>query len=630
MSTNDFYFQFEQPKRQAEKKLVTGPRLVLGYLGIFLITIGFFVLLPLIRLAFYPSEWKDYLSFLVPGGCSLLLGRCLILFIFKKKTGKRTSLQALGLLVGIWLLAIFVSAIPYLFYGYTFNQSLYESASGFATAGLTIMDFSKEVVTLKDGTSDVVHHALFFHRALTQFLGGIGLVLAAASAFSESSGLNLYQLEGHNDKLLPNLAKSARLIFSIYLAYRVLGVALYISFGVKPYDALCHSITALATGGFSTKANSINTLSLEVSLNGQWRGIAIEIVTEVLRLLGATNFRIHYSLFKRKFKVLRHFEYGVFFLILIFVWPFLIAGFSHYYGNNVAAGFRYGTFERISALAGAGFQAVDSYQAHALTSSAYGLLPSTNLGFYGFTGLNSGLSPALAIQGYTSGEIIRIPTYVIFLLSRMRMTGGQNGSTSGAIKQHRVGLAIGDILFRIKSTGRKSDEEEVQTIYKYGVKTRVTKEEVSEAWTYIASYTAVTLFGSLLIAVIAKQCNWARGDRTGDTFTFSDCLFDFSSAIGGVGLSTGIINYSRSMTIPGVAVLYIERIGRLIGRLELFVYVSLFGKRIRQMKNRKNSYSKKNLAVAKVAQEERKKKDEIVSPASMDNQEQKQEENKSE
>lgn len=115
----------------------------------------------------------------------------------------------------------------------------------------------------------------------------LGLVLTAASAFSESSGLNLYQLEGHNDKLLPNLAKSARLIFSIYLAYRVLGRVLYISFGVKPFDALCHSITALATGGFSTKANSINSLSLEVSLNGQWRGIAIEIVTEVLRLLGA-------------------------------------------------------------------------------------------------------------------------------------------------------------------------------------------------------------------------------------------------------------------------------------------------------------------------------------------------------
>ncbi len=612
MQTNDFYFQFEQPKQQPEKKLVTGTRLVLGYIGIFLITIGFFVLLPLIRLVFYPNEWKDYLSFLIPGGTSLGLGRLLVLFIFKKPTGKRTSLQALGLLVGIWILAILASAVPYLFYGYTFNQSLYESASGYTTAGLTIIDFSKEIYTLPDGTTDVYHHCLFFHRALTQFVGGIGLVLAAASAFSESSGLNLYQLEGHNDKLLPNLAKSARLIFSIYLAYRIFGRVLYISFGVKPFDALCHSITALATGGFSTKANSINSLSLEVSLNGQWRGIAIEVVTEVLMLLGATNFRIHYSIFKRRLKVLRHFEYVVFFLVLLFVWPFLITGFAQYFGGNVAAGFRYGTFERVSALTGTGFQAVDSYQAHAIRNTSFA---SVSSGFYGFTSLAS-RTPVTAIQGYTSGQRIRFPTYVIFLLSMLRRTGGQNGSTSGAIKQHRIGLALGDILFRIKSSQRKNGEEQVETIYKYGVKTRVTEEEVSEAWTYIASYTIVTLFGSLLIALIAKQCNWIRGDRTGDTFTFSDCLFDFSSAIGGVGLSTGIINYSRSRTASGIAVLYIEMVGRLLGRLELFVYVSLFGKRIRSLKNRKNSYSKKNLEFAKKEQEERKKKDEFSSVSS--------------
>ncbi len=283
-----------------------------------------------------------------------------------------------------------------------------------------------------------------------------------------------------------------------------------------------------------------------------------------------------------------------------------------YFGGNIAAGFRYGTFERVSARTGTGFQSVDSYQAHAIRNTSFA---SSSAGFYGFTSLAS-RTPVTAIQGYTSGQRIRFPTYVIFLLSMLRRTGGQNGSTSGAIKQHRIGLALGDILFRIKSSQRKNGEEQVETIYKYGVKSKVTKDEVSEAWTYIASYTIVTLFGSLLIALIAKQCNWIRGDRTGDTFTFSDCLFDFSSAIGGVGLSTGIINYSRSRTAAGIAVLYIEMVGRLLGRLELFVYVSLFGKRIRSLKNRKNSYSKKNLEFAKKEQEERKKKDEFSSTSS--------------
>jgi trk system potassium uptake protein len=566
---------------------VKGPLLVLGYFGYFLIVIGLLVMLPLLMLAFYPSEANEYLAFLIPGGSALLLGFIFFLFIFRRPQGKLSSIEELVLVIGVWILVILFSAIPFLFYGYNFTQALFEATSGYTSAGLTIMNWGKEIKTLSDGTTDVFSHMLFFHRALTELVGGIGLVLVVSSAISERSGLNLYLLEGHNDKLLPNLVKSARLIFSLYLGFIVIGSLLYIAVGVEPFDAVCHSMTAVATGGFSTKANNINSLVQEVSMNGEWRGILVEVITEILMVLGGTNFVIHYSLLRRKFNVLRHFEFLVFFVILLVVWPFMIVGFAQYFGGNIAAGFRYGTFEMISGMSTAGFQAVDSYQAHALTGSVYA---SSSTGIYGFTSIDSSMTTIDAAIGYASGTMVKFPTYLLFLLGLMMMVGMQNGSTSGAIKQNRIGLLFMDIKYRILAAVGKQEEYRVRTTYKFGVKTKVSQEEITEAETFIGMYVATVLLGTCLISAITYGCGLTRGDGTGDAFTFTDVFFEFSSAVGTVGLGCGITSYANSLTAAGAAILWIEMIGMLLGRLEIFVYFHLFGKIYRHIRHRKYIY----------------------------------------
>ncbi len=566
---------------------VKGPLLVLGYFGYFLIVIGILVLLPLVMLAFYPSESNEFLAFLIPGGAALILGIILFLLIFRRPQGKLSSIEDLILVIGVWILVIVFSAIPYLFYGYNVTQAVFEATSGYTSAGLTIMNWSKEIKTLSDGTTDVYSHMLFFHRALTELVGGIGLVLVVSSAISERSGLNLYLLEGHNDKLLPNLVKSARLIFTLYLGYIVIGSLLYIAVGVTPFDAVCHSMTAVATGGFSTKANNINSLVIEVSANGEWRGILVEVITEILMVLGGTNFVIHYSLLRGKFKALIHFEYMVFFALLLVVWPFMIVGFSQYFGGNVAAGFRYGTFEMISGMSTAGFQAVDSYQAHTLTSSVYA---SSVSGIYGFTSIGSATSSLDAAVGYASGSIIKFPTYLLFLLGLMMMVGMQNGSTTGAIKQNRIALLFMDIRNRVRKAVGKEEEYHVMTTYKFGIKTKVTQEEITEAETFIGIYSATVLLGTCLISAITYGCGLARGDGTNDAFTFTDVFFEFSSAVGTVGLGCGITSYANSLTAGGAAILWIEMVGMLLGRLEIFVFFHLFGKIYRHVRHRKHIY----------------------------------------
>ena len=177
--------------RQDRTKLIKGPMLVFGYFGYFLIVIGILVLLPLVMLIFYPEEADQYPAFLIPGSIALVLGVLLFALIFRRPQGKLSSIEDLFLVIGVWVLVIVFSAIPYFFFGYNFTQAMFESTSGYTSAGLTIMNWSKEIVDLGDGTTSVASHLLFFHRALTELVGGIGLVLVVSSAISEKSGLNL-------------------------------------------------------------------------------------------------------------------------------------------------------------------------------------------------------------------------------------------------------------------------------------------------------------------------------------------------------------------------------------------------------------------------------------------------------
>ncbi len=568
---------FAGPTVEDYEEEITGPLLILGYFGIFLLFTGVLVLLPLLMLIFYPEEREMYTAFLIPGASAFGLGALLSLIIFRRKQGKLTAIQDLVLLIGVWVLVILFSSLPYLFYGYTFSQAFFESTSGYTSTGLSIINWNKEIVNLGNGTTDVTSHMLFFHRALTELIGGIGLVLVVSSAVSEKSGLNIYLLEGHNDKLLPNLAKSARLIFSLYLGYIVLGGVLYIAVGVAPYDAFMHAMTAVATGGFSTKSNNINTLVQEVSINGAWRGVSVEIISEILMLLGGTNFFIHYSLLRGKFKVLRHFEFIVFFAILVFIWPFMIVGMTQYYGGNIAAGFRYGTFELISGLSTCGFQAVDSYQAHIIGD-----------GIYGYTTLPSTLTPIQATQNYVNGSMIAFPSYLLILIGVCMNIGMQNGSTSGAIKQNRIALAGLDVISRIRTGIVGPERRKVQTIYRFGTKSRVEKEEITEAESFIGLYLFFLLLGTTLLSCVTTSLNIPRGDGTGASFTWMDCFFEFSSCLGTVGLGCGITNNSTIASI-----LWIEIIGMILGRLEIFVYFTLFGKIIRHIRNRKHIYREK-------------------------------------
>jgi len=152
--------------------------------------------------------------------------------------------------------------------------------SGWTTTGLSVIDVAN------------APKIFLIFRSIIQFFGGVGIVLIVVSALSESFGMTLFASEGHNDKLLPNIAKSARLILKIYSGYFIAGTLLYITFGMPIFDAVNHSMAALSTGGFSTETLSI----------GAYNSLAIELVTVILMLLGSTNFYANMILVQGKFR----------------------------------------------------------------------------------------------------------------------------------------------------------------------------------------------------------------------------------------------------------------------------------------------------------------------------------------
>ena len=421
------------------KKEVSGYKLIFGYLGLFMTMIGIIILLPLLALPFYPEEADQYLCFVIPSGVTIIIGFLLYLYIFRKEKGRLEKHQDSILVVLIWVVCIIASALPYIMSGnYSFVDAVFESTSGYSTTGLTITNV------------EAAPHIFLLYRAITQFIGGVGLVLILTSAVSERHGLMLYNSEGHTDKLLPNLAKSARAILSIYIAYIILGSVAYIIFGMNPFDAICHSICALATGGFSTKAASI----------GYYNSLPIEIITCCLMIFGATNFVVHLLLLRRKFKKLYYHtenRFTFFFVIIsVIIMTFIIFNNVNGYESFIDS-LRVSLFHFISVFTTTGYQTV----------------PTFNV----------------------------FPVAFLLMLIIGMLFGGQSGSTSGAIKDIRIVTVSKGLFGKLNDKLLNKNVYSKHFIWRFGKKEEIGDKDLLDASLFILVYFVAVFIGTFLITL---------------------------------------------------------------------------------------------------------------------------------
>ncbi len=211
--------------------------------------------------------------------------------------------EALLLVVVSWFAVAAVGTIPYLLAGYGTASALahpvnalFESMSGFTTTGATVMD---EIST------DRHSHALLLWRQLTQWLGGMGIIVLMVAILPELAvnGAQLMKTEAPGpdlQKLTPRIAETARVLWLVYFGFTaVLAVILYSLHlaGFAPnmgaYNAVAHAFTTLPTGGFSPEADSIAAFSAVV----QWVIIPFMVVA-------GTNFALFWHLLEGDIRTL--------------------------------------------------------------------------------------------------------------------------------------------------------------------------------------------------------------------------------------------------------------------------------------------------------------------------------------
>jgi len=210
---------------------------------------------------------------LLTGLTGLIMAR---LSAFRDDLGPR---EGFGIVTFAWLGVGLFGALPYLFTGSISGviPAVFESMSGFTTTGAT-------VVSNIEGLS----HGVLFWRALTHWLGGMGIIVLviAVLPFLGVGGMQLFRAEvpgPTTERLRPRITQTAKLLWGVYAGLTLLQAVLYVLGGLSVFDAVTHAFATLATGGFSTRNQSMAAFDSRY----------IHYVTIVFMYLAGVNFALH-------------------------------------------------------------------------------------------------------------------------------------------------------------------------------------------------------------------------------------------------------------------------------------------------------------------------------------------------
>ncbi|AEX85093.1 cation transporter [Marinitoga sp. 1135] len=282
------------------------------------------------------KDLPSFYSFFETGLITVFTGAFFILLSWGTENAPINIQDAIVIIFLVWTLSIFFSALPFVFSGIlNIHHAIFESTSGWTTTGLTLVDVTK------------IPKIFLIWRSLMQYFGGAGFALIMVIA-TGALGVGLYQAEGRTDNVVPNLRDSAKIIFGIYLSWAGIGIILLtILAHMSFFDAFNHTLTALATGGFSTKIDSV----------GEFNNPVAEIIIMVLMIAGGTGFGVHYAALRRGDLFKKNPEPKTMFFILLFSIP-MIAYFTTDKLYGPLNGIRHSAFQAISALTGTGFSTV--------------------------------------------------------------------------------------------------------------------------------------------------------------------------------------------------------------------------------------------------------------------------------
>ncbi|KPK62760.1 hypothetical protein AMJ83_09735 [candidate division WOR_3 bacterium SM23_42] len=268
---------------------------VFHFLGLLLILLSFVLLIPLLVL-FLNNEVNDgtktLFAFLLPSLLSFILG-VLCRFLFRAANPNKT--QAMLVCSIGWLVFSAVGALPYAIgINASYLDGFFEAMSGFTTTGITMFS-----------GLDGLPKSILFWRSLTQWVGGLGILtfFLAVTYRSGAGAHSLFGAESHKigtDRPVPGLFNTLKTLWVIYVIFTCIIIIGLLLASLSLFDSICHSFTALSTGGFSPHDASIQHYQLSGHPNFIW----IEYILVIGMLMGGTNFLIHYRILSRDWRAL--------------------------------------------------------------------------------------------------------------------------------------------------------------------------------------------------------------------------------------------------------------------------------------------------------------------------------------
>ena len=298
------------------------------------------ILLPPVVVGWIFSE-PNNAPFLITFFVCLLLGLGL-----RFGTRKRNNLRlrdGFVVVTFLWLTLSLLGALPFYLSSHetSFIDAWFEAMSGLTTTGATIYT-----------GLDHFPHALLFYRHILQWFGGLGIVVLAITILPMLGvgGLQLYRIEttglSGDDKLTPRLAETGKTLWLIYTVLTAVCAVSYYFAGMSWFDAICHSLSTIAIGGFSTHDMSI----------GYFNNQAIEMVAIVFMLIASINYSLHFLAWHRRhFNTYNDTETKVFCVLITFAIVSTIVFLTVSNQYDFGDAFRLGLFQAVSIATTTGF-----------------------------------------------------------------------------------------------------------------------------------------------------------------------------------------------------------------------------------------------------------------------------------
>ncbi len=411
-----------------------------------------------------------------------------------------------------WLVMSLSGMLPYLFTGTidTVTDAFFETISGYTTTGASIID---DIEALPEG--------ILLWRSLTHWIGGMGIIVLAIAILPllGIGGMQLFDAEAPGpggDKLHPRITDTAKRLWLIYVGYTVLETLLLKLAGMGVFDAFNHSMSTMATGGFSTKNASL----------AHWNHLPmVQYITIVFMFLAGSNFVLSYFAFTGRVQRLLRDEEFRYYIGFVLFFSLITALAIHFKTEVEVSGYHprvWGEWESI------------------IRHSLFQVLS------------------IMTTTGFVTADFTGWTHFLTILLFGLMFLGGSSGSTAGGIKIMRHLLIIKNGILEFK----RSLHPNAVIPVRYNDKT-VTEHIMYNIIGFFVFYMLMFIIGALVLGLMGLDFITAVGGS--------------ALSLGNVGIGLGgelnpMTNFSG---LPDAGKWWSGFL-MLLGRLELFTVLILF------------------------------------------------------